>query len=191
MRSCLKKADSTVNFTVRSIYSFKGGKLMVIIDNCVDFKPDFDLLETANKVTDYILDKEGCPFDVEIDILISDSEEIKEYNSEYRHIDNTTDVLSFPNFEWDEPAVFDDIDPDDETLYNPETNLLILGEIALNKDRILSQAEDYGHSVQREYAFLIAHSLLHLLGYDHLIEEEAQIMEAKQKYYLDQIGIKR
>lgn len=164
---------------------------MVVIDNSIDFNPDFDLQVVADDVADHVLASEGCPYEVEVDILISDSEEIKSYNSEYRHIDNTTDVLSFPNFEWDEPANFNDIDDEDETLYNPETDLLILGEIALNADRIVSQAEEYGHSLKREYAFLIAHSLLHLLGYDHLKEEDAKLMEAKQKQYLDELGIKR
>lgn len=164
---------------------------MVVIDNAVDFKTDFDLQSVADEVTEYILNKEGCPFEAEVDILIADSNEIKEYNSEYRHIDNTTDVLSFPNLEWDEPSLFDDIDTDDETLYNPETDLILLGEIALNADRIVSQAEEYGHSIKREFAFLIAHSMLHLLGYDHLEEEDAKLMEQKQKDYLDQIGIKR
>ena len=72
---------------------------------------------------------------------------------------------------------------------NPETGLSILGEICLNKDKIFSQAEEYGHSIKREYAFLIAHSMLHLLGYDHMEEDEAKVMEEKQKASLEELGI--
>ena len=100
--------------------------------------------------------------------------------------------MSFPNIDWETPADFESIDEEElEMSVNPETNLTILGEICLNKDRIISQAEDYGHSVKREYAFLIAHSILHLLGYDHMEEEEARVMEKKQDEYLSQIGITR
>jgi len=167
-------------------------KDMIVIEENVEFKTDFDKQKTAEDVAGLILEKEGCPFECEVDILITDSEEVKEYNKEYRDIDNTTDVLSFPNLEWEAPSDFDSLNAEDlEMSVNPETNLTILGEICLNKDRILSQAEDYGHSVKREYAFLIAHSMLHLLGYDHMEEDEAKVMEEKQSAYLDELGIKR
>ena len=165
---------------------------MVIIEENTEFKTDFDKQKVAEEVIGYILKKEGCPMEFEVDILITDSEEVREYNKEYRDIDKTTDVLSFPNIDWEAPSDFDGIDEEElEMSVNPETNLTILGEICLNKDRIISQAEDYGHSVKREYAFLIAHSILHLLGYDHMEEEEARVMEKKQDEYLSQIGITR
>ena len=165
---------------------------MVIIEENTDFNTDFDKQKTAEEVIGHILKKEGCPKEFEVDILITDSEEVREYNKEYRDIDKTTDVLSFPNIDWETPADFESIDEEElEMSVNPETNLTILGEICLNKDRIISQAEDYGHSVKREYAFLIAHSILHLLGYDHMEEEEARVMEKKQDEYLSQIGITR
>ena len=165
---------------------------MVVIEENVEFKTDFDKQKTAEEVIGHILKKEGCPEEFEVDILITDSEEVREYNKEYRDIDKTTDVLSFPNLEWEAPSDFENLNVEDlEMSVNPETNLTILGEICLNKDRIISQAEDYGHSVKREYAFLIAHSILHLLGYDHMEEEEARVMEKKQDEYLSQIGITR
>lgn len=90
------------------------------------------------------------------------------------------------------PSDFENLNVEDlEMSVNPETELTILGEICLNKDRIVSQAEEYGHSVKREYAFLIAHSMLHLLGYDHMEEDEAKVMEEKQAAYLENLGIKR
>lgn len=166
---------------------------MVIIEENVEFETDFDKQKTAEEVVKKVLEAEGCPFDCEVDILITDSEEIKEYNEEYRDIDKETDVLSFPNLEWEAPADFESLSDDEylEMSVNPETELLILGEICLNKDRIISQAEEYGHGIRREYAFLIAHSMLHLLGYDHMEPEEAAVMESKQKQYLDEIGISR
>ena len=165
---------------------------MVIIEENTEFKTDFDKQKVAEDVVSEVLKKEGCPFEVEVDILITDSEEVREYNKEYRDIDKTTDVLSFPNIDWEAPADFENIDEEEiEMSINPETELTILGEICLNKDRIISQAEEYGHSVKREYAFLIAHSMLHLLGYDHMEEGEAKVMEEKQDMYLCEIGITR
>lgn len=166
---------------------------MVIIDNAVLFDPDFDLQLTAERVVNKVMEAEGVSQEVEVDILITDEEEIREYNKEYRDIDKATDVLSFPNLEWITPGDFQSAlsDPDNSMCINPETDLLLMGEICLCKERILSQAEEYGHSAYREYAFLIAHSCLHLLGYDHMEEEEAKVMEEKQKTYLEELGISR
>ena len=161
---------------------------MIILEENVEFKTDFDKEQVAKDVVEHILDKENCPWDVEVDILITDSEEVKEYNREYRNIDKTTDVLSFPNIDWEAPADYENVDEEEFNCssFNPETELPILGEICLNKDRIISQAEEYGHSVKREFAFLIAHSMLHLLG-----DDEAKVMEDKQKEYLEDLKISR
>ena len=77
---------------------------MVIIEENTEFKTDFDKQKVAEDVVGEVLKKEGCPFEVEVDILITDSEEVREYNKEYRDIDKTTDVLSFPNIDWEAPA---------------------------------------------------------------------------------------
>lgn len=166
---------------------------MVVIEENIEFETDFDKDAIAGEVIDYILKKENCPWEVEVDILITDSDEVQDYNREYRDIDKTTDVLSFPNIDWEAPADYSSVDEQEfnASSFNPETDLPILGEICLNKDRIISQADEYGHSIKREYAFLIAHSMLHLLGYDHMEEDEASVMEDKQKEYLSQLGINR
>lgn len=166
---------------------------MVVIEENIEFETDFDKDAIAGEVVDYILKKENCPWDVEVDILITDSDEVQDYNREYRDIDKTTDVLSFPNIDWEAPADYSSVDEQEfnASSFNPETDLPILGEICLNKDRIISQADEYGHSIKREYSFLIAHSMLHLLGYDHMEEDEARVMEDKQKEYLSQLGINR
>lgn len=166
---------------------------MVVIEENVEWESDFNKQEIAEKVVNQVLKREGCPWECEIDILITDSEEIKEYNEEYRDINKETDVLSFPNLEWETPGDFEAAEADEffDVSVNPETELLILGEICLNKDRIISQADEYGHSVLREYAFLIAHSMYHLLGFDHMEEEDAKEMESRQKKCLEELGIYR
>lgn len=164
---------------------------MINLEMAVEWKEEYDFLETAELVAETVLDKEKCPYECEVELLITESEEVHSINKEYRNIDNTTDVLSFPNVEWDSPADYECDGFNDDYLVNPDTERIMLGQIVLNKDRILSQAAEFGHSVKREYAFLIAHSMLHLLGYDHMEADEAAVMEAKQKEYLDSIGISR
>lgn len=164
---------------------------MVNFENEVDFKADFDLYETACKVVEAVLTYEDCPYECEVELLITDKDTVQSINKEYRNIDRTTDVLSFPNIDWDTPANYECSGFNDDYIVNPDTECIMLGQIVLNDERIVSQAEEYGHSIKREYAFLIAHSMLHLLGYDHMNDEEASIMENKQKTYLDNIGITR
>ena len=165
--------------------------VVINIDNETDFRPDFDIVMTADKVVRKVLEMESFPSDAEVDLLITDADTVKDINKEYRDIDKTTDVLSFPNTDWDGPADYECGGFLDESLIDPENGHYMLGQIVLNDERIVSQAEEYGHSVMREYSFLIAHSMLHLLGYDHMEETEAAVMEDKQKKYLELLGITR
>ncbi|MCR4788065.1 MAG: rRNA maturation RNase YbeY [Lachnospiraceae bacterium] len=165
--------------------------MIVNLENETEFDPGFDILKTAEEVAGTILEKENFSKDAEVELLITDPETVKEINSEYRDIKKTTDVLSFPNTEWDAPADYECEGFSDESLIDPENGCYMLGQIVLNDRRIISQAEEYGHSIKREYAFLIAHSILHLLGYDHMEEDDAKVMEEKQKKYLDVLGITR
>ncbi len=112
-------------------------------------------------------------------------------NLEQRGIDRPTDVLSFPMIEYDAPGDFSVIDEETGDAFNPETGELMLGDIVISKEKVLSQAEEYGHSPKREYAFLIAHSMLHLFGYDHMEEEERAEMEAHQRAIMEKVGIPR
>lgn len=150
-------------------------------------------LNLAQKVVDYVLLKEGCPYECEVNLTITDNEGIRERNREFRGIDNPTDVLSFPNSDFEMAGNFAQFQ--DETLYfecfNPENGRLFLGDIMISRERMIAQAEEYGHGVTREFAFLIAHSMLHLIGYDHMEEEEASRMESKQNKYLNDLGITR
>lgn len=166
-------------------------KIELYLENETEAVFDFPMEETARLVIEKVLGVECCPYDVEVNVLITDDEGIREYNRQMRDIDAPTDVLSFPNLDYDAPSVFY-IDPVCEADYrNPESGNIIFGDIILNADRVFSQAEEYGHSVKREYAFLIAHSMYHLCGYDHMTEEEAAVMEAKQEGILRLLQITR
>lgn len=152
---------------------------------------DFDVEKVALEVTEKVLDSEGCPYECEIDVLITDADTVWQINKEYRDVDRTTDVLSFPNVDWTFPADYSCDGFNDDFLVSPDTECIMLGQIVLNKEKVLEQAKEFGHSKKREYAFLIAHSMLHLLGYDHMTEEEASVMENKQSQYLNEMGIIR
>jgi len=166
-------------------------KVEMYLENETEAEFDFPTEEIAMSVIEKVLEVERCPYDVEVNVLITDDDGIQEYNRQMRDIDAPTDVLSFPNLDFDAPSVFY-IDPLCEADYrNPENGYIIFGDIILNKDRIFLQAEEYGHSVKREYAFLIAHSMYHLCGYDHMTGEEAAVMEAKQEGILSILQITR
>ncbi|HJD28285.1 MAG TPA: rRNA maturation RNase YbeY [Candidatus Blautia avicola] len=151
---------------------------------------DFDLEETAKKVIEGALDHENCPYEAEVNLVLTDNEEIRRTNREFRDIDRETDVLSFPMLEYDRPGDFSHAE-EDESCFNPDTGELILGDIMISVPKLKEQAEAYGHSQLREYAFLIAHSLLHLMGYDHMEPEEAVLMESRQREILEDLGITR
>lgn len=154
----------------------------------VDF--DFDYNEVATKVVLEALSYEGFNKDAQISITIVDSDEIKAINKEFRNIDKPTDVLSFPLIDFSIDHNYE-ISEDSLDCIDPENGEVMLGDIVLCIDKIKSQALEYNHSVLREYAFLIAHSMLHLLGYDHMVENEAKEMERRQEEILMSLGISR
>ncbi len=152
----------------------------------------FDIEELANSVADTVLKMEGCAADLEVGLTITDSEGIHELNKEFRGIDAPTDVLSFPNVSYEKAGDFSVLLGEQLVdLLDPDTGRIMFGDIVINEDRVRSQAKDYGHSVKREFAFLVAHSMLHLCGYDHMEEEEAKVMEKKQEDALGELGITR
>lgn len=151
----------------------------------------FDVEKIAALVIGETLSFEACPYEAEVDVLLTDSEAIHAMNREFRGIDRPTDVLSFPNVDYEAPADFSGIEAVAEDYFNPESGELCLGDIVVNVDKVYEQALEYGHSPLREYAFLIAHSMLHLLGYDHMERNEAAVMEAKQDEILKRLGITR
>ena len=158
----------------------KGVNMSLYFEEESEIKLPFPCRETAEKVIEAVLDYEGFPYEAEVELLLTNNEGIHELNLEYREIDRPTDVLSFPMIEYEEGGKFDFLEDDLES-FDPETGEAVLGNIVISKEKVISQAEEYGHSLLREYAFLIAHSMLHLLGYDHIKEEDRVIMEKKQK----------
>lgn len=112
--------------------------------------------------------------EAEVSVSVVDGEQIKELNRDFRNIDRVTDVLSFPIGD-----------------KNPETGEIVLGDIVLCAEKVISQAQEFGHTRKRELAFLTCHSMLHLLGYDHIEEDERIEMENLQRKILEKIGYTR
>ena len=152
---------------------------------------DFDFEAMEKKVVEACLDYEECPYEAEVSILLTDNEQIKQINQEYRGIDAPTDVLSFPAIEYHTPGDFSELEEDVAEYFHPETGELLLGDIVISIDRAISQAEEYGHSLKRELAFLTTHSMFHLFGYDHMEDEERKLMEERQNFVLDKLQILR
>lgn len=151
----------------------------------------FPLEETVDRVIRTALLCEHCPYDAEINLLITDQEGIRVYNKEYRCIDKETDVLSFPGVDYEKPGDFSVASRDESSYFNPETGEILLGDIILCRDRVISQAEEYGHSILREFSFLLVHSILHLLGYDHMEQEEEAVMQIHQDEIMEKLNILR
>lgn len=161
------------------------------VESEVEISFPFDCKEILDKVADAVLEMENCPYETSINLLITDGAGIREYNKNYRDIDRETDVLSFPNLEFETEGDFSYAESHEADCFDPEGGELLLGDIILSATRVEEQAKEYGHSVLREFAFLIAHSMLHLCGYDHMVPEEATVMEQKQEEVLQSLGITR
>ena len=151
----------------------------------------FDVEETARLVVEAALELENCPYEAEVNLLLTTDKEIHRMNMEFRQIDRPTDVLSFPMIEYETPGDFSGIREESDDLFDPESGELLLGDIVISKDKVMFQAEQYGHSPRREYAFLIAHSMLHLFGYDHMEDDERRIMEERQRRIMEKVHILR
>lgn len=161
------------------------------IENETGKELPFDILSTVQKVMETVLDGEKCPYEATVNVLITDDEGIRTFNREHRGIDKPTDVLSFPNIEYQEPAAFEHVEENEADYFDPDSGELLLGDIIISVDKVREQAAAYGHSELREFAFLTAHSMLHLCGYDHMEEAEAAVMESKQREVLDTLNITR
>ena len=161
------------------------------VENETDKVFPFDMEEVFQKVAQAVLEVENCPYDACINLLLTNNENIRIYNKEHRQIDKVTDVLSFPNLEFAKTGDFSMAEENDADNFDPDSGELILGDIVISVDKAIEQAKEYGHSELREFAFLIAHSMFHLCGYDHMTDEEAAIMEQKQESVLTQLRFTR
>jgi len=129
---------------------------------------------------------EGMTSGCELNIMLSDDERIKEMNREFRNVDQATDVLSFPMVEMQEGRIISDVGD-----YDMDEGLLVLGDIVISLETAKRQADEYGHSFERECAFLASHGAFHLLGYDHENEAQEARMVMKQEEVLEKLGLKR
>ncbi|MDO5389650.1 MAG: rRNA maturation RNase YbeY [Eubacteriales bacterium] len=156
-----------------------------------DVQIEVEYSEVAKIVADKVLETEEFPYEAEINLVITDNEEIKRVNQEFRDIHAPTDVLSFPMIPFETPVDYDVIEEDINSYVDPDSEEIVLGDIMISAEKVIEQAREYGHSQKREFAFLVAHSMLHLLGYDHMTPEEASVMEEKQRIVLEILGISR
>lgn len=156
----------------------------------VEIKLDFDYLKICSDILECFADVENSPYEMSVDILFTDDEGIQIINSEQRDINSATDVLSFPMNDFAVAGDYSELENDFDA-FDPDSGELLLGDIVLSQDHILSQANEFGHSTLREFAFLIVHSLLHLTGYDHMEEEERILMEDRQRVIMEALNILR
>lgn len=125
-----------------------------------------------------------CKTNLYLNVILTNPETIKQTNSKYRNIDKETDVLSFPMFEKQEI---------EEIIENEQENQIeeVLGDIMISISRVIEQAEEYGHSVERELAYMVVHGFYHIMGYDHIEEKDKVIMRPKEEYILNKLNITR
>lgn len=161
------------------------------VENETDVTFSFDIQAILDQVMNAVMEMENCPYETTVNLLVTDNAGIREYNKEYREIDRETDVLSFPNILFEREGDFSLVEEEEADYFDPDSGELLLGDIIISADRVMEQAQEYGHSVLREFAFLTAHSMFHLCGYDHMVPEEAAVMEEKQEAVLKQLGITR
>ena len=161
------------------------------VENETEVELPFDIREILEKIMGAVMEMENCPYETTVNLLVTDNSGIRAYNKNYRGIDRETDVLSFPNIPFTYESDFSTVELSEADYFDPDTGELILGDIILSVERILTQAKEYGHSILREFAFLTAHSMFHLCGYDHMEEEAESVMVEKQEAVLTQLGITR
>jgi probable rRNA maturation factor len=161
--------------------------MSIIIEN-IQKKIEYttEIEELVNSVLNTSLQTEQFEFETEISVLLVDNEQIREINLEQRDIDKPTDVLSFPIVEMEEGEIKENIGD-----YDLESDELLLGDIVISLEKVKEQAEEYGHSFERELAFLVTHGFFHLLGYDHENTAQEQKMIAKQERILSLLRLTR
>lgn len=155
--------------------------MTLLTDNRTDFEISGEIMEAVEKACLETLKYEEFDEDCEISLSFVTNEEIHQINRQFRNVDAPTDVLSFPQLAFEEG---------EEADVN-ENGEIVLGDIIISVERAKEQAEEYGHGLKREIAFLTVHSMLHLLGYDHMEKDEEEDMFRRQKEILEIAGIPR
>jgi len=155
--------------------------MTLLVDNRTDFELTDKIKALLEKVCRESLVYEEFEQDCEISLSLVTNDEIQEINKQFRNIDSPTDVLSFPQLTFE----------DGETADVNENEEIVLGDIIISVEKAKEQANEFGHSLERELAFLAVHSMLHLMGYDHMVQEEEEDMFRRQKEILLNAGVPR
>ncbi len=150
------------------------------IDLLWEVEEEKNIETLINKVVEASLKEENVKCNVEVSIVVTDNNRIKILNSKHRNIDRETDVLSFPGYEKDE---WEEIKKTHE--------YAILGDIVISKEKVIEQAKEYGNTFEREFAYLLTHGMLHLMGYDHETLEEKKVMHEKEEEILKKLNLVR
>ena len=166
--------------------------MILFEDRQTKVKINDGLVKSMEKIIDFALKSEKLILDYEISIIYVDNKKIREINNEFRNIDKETDVLSFPMLEYPKGKVYKDIYLEsklDDSFF--DESKLVLGDIAISAEKAMEQSQEFGHSFERETVYLTVHSILHLLGYDHMVEAEKVIMRKREEEILNNFNLIR
>lgn len=166
---------------------------MITIDNEQEMvKVDSNLEEAITETIKHTLEDQGVEYEASVSVLLVDDETIREINLDTRRIDKETDVLSFPMIEYEEGRTYKDLYLNHEFgVEYFDGDALVLGDVVISMERAVEQAEEYGHSLKREVCYLVVHSVLHLLGYDHMIDTDKVRMREAEERILSSLQITR
>lgn len=166
--------------------------MAIHIEYETDLSLGIDSGDIITKVIDKALEMYQCPYETEVNVIITDNSSIAAINEEYRNMARPTDVLSFPMLDYETPGDFLFLENTSaEDYFDPDSGELLLGDIIISAEKVIEQADAYGHSKERELGFLTAHSMLHLFGFDHMEDDERVDMEQRQEAILDNLGLHR
>ena len=166
---------------------------MIYVDNRQEkINVDEKLVDLLKSVIEFALKEEEVDVPSEVSLLFVDNEEIREINNETRGIDKATDVLSFPMLDYEEKKVFKEMYKNYEFSQSDfDGDELVLGDVVLSLERALEQSQEFNHSFEREPSYLVVHSILHLLGYDHMEEDDKVVMRKREEEILTKLNITR
>lgn len=166
---------------------------MIYVDNRQEkIEVDEKLVDLLKNVIEFALKEEEVDVECEVSLLFVDNDEIREINNETRGIDRATDVLSFPMLDYENKKVFKEMYKNYEFSQSDcDGEELVLGDVVLSLEKALEQSKEFNHSFEREASYLVVHSILHLLGYDHMEEDDKVIMRKREEEILNKLNITR
>lgn len=166
---------------------------MIYVDNRQEkLEVKDSLVDQLKKVIEFTLKEEEVNIECEISLVFVDNDEIKQINNDTRRINKETDVLSFPMLEYEEQKVFKEMYKDYKFSQSDfDGDELVIGDVVLSLEKALEQSKEFNHSFEREASYLVVHSILHLLGYDHMEDDEKKVMRSREEEILNKLNIPR